>query len=67
MILGVALPYENVTWFATSILDQPVPIESIKAPTKGKPTTNVQLHKILLEALKDWGKSAQDALKAFSL
>lgn len=67
MILGVALPYENTTWFATSILDQPVPIESIKAPTKGKATTNGQLHKILLDALKDWGKSAQDALKSFSL
>lgn len=67
MILGVALPYENVTWFATSILDQPVPIESIKAATKGKPTTNLQLHKILMDALKDWGTSAQDALKAFSL
>lgn len=67
MILGVALPYENTTWFATSILDQPVPVESIKAPTKGKPSTNAQLHKILMDALKDWGKSAQDALKAFSL
>lgn len=67
MILGVALPYENVTWFATSILDQPVPIEIIKAPTKGKATTNLQLHKVLMEALKDWGASAQDALKAFSL
>lgn len=67
MILGVALPYENTTWFATSILDQPVPVESIKAPTKGKATTNAQLHKILMDALKDWGTSAQDALKAFSL
>ncbi len=67
MILGVALPYENTTWFATSILDQPVPVESIKAPTKGKPSTNAQLNKILMDALKDWGNSAQDALKAFSL
>ena len=67
MILGVALPYENVTWFATSILDQPITEETIKVPTKGKSVSNVQLFKILSEAVKDWGKSAQDALKAFSL
>lgn len=67
LILGVALPYENITWFATSVLDQPVTEESIKAPTKGKAVNHKQLSDILKEALKDWGRSAQDALKAFSL
>jgi len=67
MILGVALPYEHTTWFATSVLDQPVTEESIKAPTKGKPVNNLELMTILKAALKNWGTSAQDALKAFAL
>jgi GLPGLI family protein len=67
MILGVALPYEHVTWFATSVLDQPMTEDKIKIPVKGKPTDNKKLSDILKEALKDWGKSAQEFLKAFSL
>jgi GLPGLI family protein len=67
MILGVALPYEHVTWFATSVLDQPVTEDKIKIPVKGKPTDNKKLNDVLKEALKDWGKSAQEHLKAFTL
>lgn len=67
MILGVALPHEHVTWFANSVLDQPVSDDKIKIPVKGKPTDNKKLGDILKEALKDWGKSAQEYLKAFML
>lgn len=67
MILGIALPYEHTTWFATSVLDQPVTEESMKAPTKGKPVNNLELMTILKSALKNWGTSAHDALKAFAL
>jgi GLPGLI family protein len=67
MILGVALPYEHVTWFATSVLDQPVTDDKLKAPIKGKPVDNKQLMTTLKAALKDWGEYAQDALKAFLL
>jgi GLPGLI family protein len=65
MILGVALPYEHITWFATSVLDQPVADDKLKAPIKGKPADQKKLIDILKEALKDWGNSAQDYLKAF--
>lgn len=67
MILGLALPYEHVTWFATSVLDQPITEEAVKAPTKGKATDNKQLMSVLKEALKDWGDSAQEILKAYLL
>ncbi|KQB99411.1 GLPGLI family protein [Pedobacter sp. Hv1] len=67
MILGVALPYEHVTWFATSVLDQPVTDDKLKAPVKGKPVNNKQLITTLKAALKDWGEYAQDALKGFLL
>ena len=67
MILGVALPYEHVTWFATSVLDQPVTDDKLKAPIKGKPLDYKQLGVLIKAALKDWGDYAQDALKAFML
>lgn len=67
MILGVALPYEHVTWFATSVLDQPVTDDKLKAPTKGKPVDSKQLTTILKAATKDWGAWGQDSLKAFLL
>ncbi|WP_316769542.1 GLPGLI family protein [Pedobacter frigiditerrae] len=67
MILGVALPYEHITWFATSVLDQPVTDDKLKAPIKGKPVDTKQLTNILKAATKDWGEWGQDALKAFLL
>lgn len=67
MILGVALPYEHTTWFATAVTDQPVTDDKLKAPVKGKPVSHTQLITVLKSALKDWGEYAQDALKAFLL
>ena len=67
MILGVALPHENITWFATKVLDQSVPPTSMVAPSKGKPMNNKQLHATIQSALKDWGEYASAALKAFLL
>lgn len=68
MILGVALPYEHITWFATAVTDAPVTdVKQLKAPSKGKPVNSKQLTTILKGATKDWGNWAQDALKAFLL
>jgi GLPGLI family protein len=63
MILGLALPHEHVTWFATSVTDAPVGQDKLKIPTKGKPVSNKQLYDILKAALKDWGKSAYQTFK----
>ncbi len=67
MILGVALPYEHVTWFATSVADQPITDDKLKAPAKGKAVNNTQFITTLKAALKSWGEYAQDALKSFIL
>ncbi|WP_448699723.1 GLPGLI family protein [Mucilaginibacter sp. AW1-3] len=67
MILGVALPHENITWFATKVTDMLASQKPLAPPTKGKPIDNKGLAKILQGALKDWGTYAHSALKAFSL
>jgi GLPGLI family protein len=67
MILGVALPHENVTWFATKVTEQTVENKALLPPKKGKPVNNKQLRETLNAAMKDWGNYAQAALKAFSL
>jgi GLPGLI family protein len=67
MILGVALPHENVTWFATSVTDKSIPDQDFKAPAKGKPTNNKGLLETMRAALKSWGKHAQSAIKAFMI
>ncbi|SRR5579871_446268 len=58
MILGVALPHQHVTWFATKLETEAVKETDLKAPTKGKITTNASLKDNLKESLKDWGKYA---------
>lgn len=67
MILGVALPHENITWFATKVNEISVDPKALIPPKKGKPTTNKELHETLLKAMKDWGNYSQSYLKAFSL
>lgn len=67
MILGLALPHENVTWFATKVTDVQVPESEVKPPTKGKPVNNKQLRTTLESAIKSWGTYAQPLFKAYLL
>lgn len=67
MILGVALPHENITWFATKVSEVAVPEKALAPPTKGKPVSEKGLMEILKGAMKNWGDYAQSYLKAFSL
>jgi len=63
MILGVALPHDNISWFAKSVTDKSVEASVIMPPTKGKLTDNKGMVKIVNEALKDWGDDAKSYLK----
>jgi GLPGLI family protein len=56
MILGVALPYEHVTWFATKVLTEDVPEASLQPPVKGKKVTNKTLLETMSQSMKDWGR-----------
>ena len=67
MILGVALPHENITWFATKVTGKAV--TPLKIPAKGKVVTNKELEATLQTALKNRGTPTQmqTILKAFLL
>jgi GLPGLI family protein len=65
MILGVALPHENVTWFATKVTDASLPPNAVIPPKKGKPIDNKQYRETLVNALKDQGNVAKGLIKGF--
>jgi GLPGLI family protein len=67
MILGVALPHENMTWFATKVTPEPVPDNKLQAPAKGKAVTNKQFIGTLTSVMKDWGEYAQIYFKTYLL
>ncbi len=67
MILGVALPHQHVTWFATKVVALSVKEESLKVPVKGKKVNNTSLKETMNESLKDWGKYGRRYIEATML
>jgi GLPGLI family protein len=65
MILGVALPHENITWFATKVTDTTLPDNTVVPPKKGKKTDNKGFRATLQTAVKDQGSIAADFMKQF--
>ncbi|RAJ73732.1 GLPGLI family protein [Chitinophaga dinghuensis] len=63
MILGVALPHEHVTWFATKVLVEEIAPGQLKPFQKGKKTTKKGLHDDLARALTDWGNYGKQYIK----
>jgi GLPGLI family protein len=67
MILGVALPHENITWFATKVTDTTLPQNTLMPPKEGKLVNNQSFKATLNGAIKNWGQWAQPYFKAFLL
>jgi GLPGLI family protein len=67
MILGVALPHQHVSWFATKVEAVSLTDAQLAPPQKGKKTDNAGLKETVGTALKDWGKYAQKFLQAVFL
>jgi len=67
MILGVSLPHQHVTWFATKVAARPLTAAELKTPTRGKKVTNASLRESLNDVMKDWGKYKQRNLEAVIL
>ncbi|WP_231425661.1 MULTISPECIES: GLPGLI family protein [Pedobacter] len=66
MILGLALPHENMTWFATKVTETTIPEKDLTPPVKGKPTDNKGLTAIVTKAFKNYGPEALAELKVYS-
>jgi GLPGLI family protein len=67
MILGVAIPHENVSWFATKVTDTTLPPGAIKPPARGKSMDDKGYRETLINALKDQGDVAKDFIREFLL
>ncbi len=59
MILGIAIPRINTTWFATKTRTGIGKTGRYCCTKKGKKLTNVQLIEQLKPVMKDWGKNGQ--------
>ena len=67
MILGVSLPHQHLTWFATKVQAVKVADTEITVPQKGKKATNKTLNETLQETLKQWGKQGHKFIEAAML
>jgi len=67
MILGVALPHENITWFAKTVTDRAVLPTEIKPPVKGKPTDSKGLFDMVTKLVGQWGANASGLIKSLLL
>jgi hypothetical protein len=62
MILGLALPHQHITWFATKVEGVSISSSSLIPPSKGKPVNNATLRESLNDKVKEWGKSGRRIL-----
>lgn len=67
MILGLAIPHEHVSWFATKLYAVTVKETDFKIPVKGTKTTNAAMLENLRSNLKSWGKYGERYIKATML
>jgi GLPGLI family protein len=67
LILGLALPKMNVTWFATKLELVNVTENNLNPPKKGKKTTNKALIGLLDKNLESWGSWKQKNIQQIML
>lgn len=67
MILGISLPHEHVSWFATKVEAVAITEAQVEPPLKGKKVNNAGLMDNIKGFVKDWGKTGQQYLQAILL
>jgi GLPGLI family protein len=67
MILGIALPHENITWFATKVTEGNIPQNEIVPPKKGNATNEKGLLKTIQDASENWGRIGSLYVKGFMM
>lgn len=58
MILGLAIPRMNTTWFATKLEMVEVKDADVAVPTKGKKGNLIEVSKQIRSTMKNWGNNA---------
>jgi len=67
MILGVSLPHQHISWFATKVEAIPVTESQLEPPVKGKKTDNAALRQTVQPRMKDWGKEGRQYMQDIML
>ena len=67
MILGVSLPHQHISWFATKVEATPVTETQVEPPVKGKKVTSSGLLQTMKPVMKDWRKVGQQYMEAILL
>lgn len=67
MILGVSLPHQHISWFATKVEAIPVAESQVVPPAKGKKVNNATLSETVRPSLKEWRKLGQQYMEAILL
>jgi len=67
MILGVALPHDHVTWFATKVLVDDIREDALKPSVKGKAVDIKALNEALAKSIGKWGTWGKAYIKAILL
>ena len=67
MILGVSLPHNHVSWFATKVEAIAVTDLQVAPPGKGKKVDNAGLMQSIQPSLKDWRKSGRQYIEGIML
>lgn len=67
MIMGIALPHEHITWFATKVQAVKISDAELASPVKGQKVSNASLLSLLSDRLKDWGKYGRIYIQAIML
>jgi GLPGLI family protein len=67
MILGISIPHEHLSWFATKVYTDVISEKELIPPAKGKKVTNITLLALLKDRMKDWGRWATKNIQAVML
>jgi len=67
MILGVAVPHENITWFATKVIEAAFDPKKIVSPKKGKEVSYKEMYDEIVKTVSNAGDYAIVQLKGLLL
>lgn len=67
MIMGLVIPHEHVSWFATKVYTENITDKDLAIPARGTKVTNAALLALLRDRMKGWGRFAAKNILAVML